>query len=195
MTRIIGLTGGIGSGKSTVASYIASKGIPVYIADEEAKKLMDSKKISTKIQAIFSENILTIDGTLDRKKIAAIVFNSPEKLSKLNAIVHPEVKKHFRNWLNLHKKAPFIIKEVAILFETGGNLSCDKVILVTAPKENRIQRAMKRDNVDRDSVLRRIQNQLPEEEKISKSDFVVHNIDLQNTFIEIDQILKILAKP
>ncbi|MFI0426784.1 MAG: dephospho-CoA kinase [Flavobacterium sp.] len=195
MTRIIGLTGGIGSGKSTVASYIASKGIPVYIADEEAKKLMDSKKISTKIQAIFSENILTIDGTLDRKKIAAIVFNSPEKLSKLNAIVHPEVKKHFRNWLNLHKKAPFIIKEVAILFETGGNLSCDKVILVTAPEEIRIQRAMKRDNVDRDSVLKRIQNQLPEEEKISKSDFVVHNIDLQNTFIEIDQILKILAKP
>lgn len=195
MTRIIGLTGGIGSGKSTVASYIASKGIPVYIADEEAKKLMDSKKISTKIQAIFSENILTIDGTLDRKKIAAIVFNSPEKLSKLNAIVHPEVKKHFRNWLNLHKKAPFIIKEVAILFETGGNLSCDKVILVTAPEEIRIQRAMKRDNVDRDSVLKRIQNQLPEEEKISKSDFVVYNIDLQNTFIEIDQILKILAKP
>ncbi len=195
MTRIIGLTGGIGSGKSTVASYIASKGIPVYIADEEAKKLMDSKQISTKIQAIFSENILTIDGTLDRKKIAAIVFNSPEKLSKLNAIVHPEVKKHFRNWLNLHKKAPFIIKEVAILFETGGNLSCDKVILVTAPEEIRIQRAMKRDNVDRDSVLKRIQNQLPEEEKISKSDFVVHNIDLQNTFIEIDQILKILAKP
>lgn len=195
MTRIIGLTGGIGSGKSTVASYIASKGIPVYIADEEAKKLMDSKKISTKIQAIFSENILTIDGTLDRKKIAAIVFNSPEKLSKLNAIVHPEVKKHFRNWLNLHKNAPFIIKEVAILFETGGNLSCDKVILVTAPEEIRIQRAMKRDNVDRDSVLKRIQNQLPEEEKISKSDFVVYNIDLQNTFIEIDQILKILAKP
>lgn|SRR5574343_175585 len=195
MTRIIGLTGGIGSGKSTVASYIASKGIPVYIADEEAKKLMDSKQISTKIQAIFSENVLTLEGKLDRKKIAAIVFNSPEKLSKLNAIVHPEVKKHFANWLKLHKNAPFIIKEVAILFETAGNLSCDKVILVTAPEEIRIQRAMKRDNVDRDSVLRRIQNQLPEEEKISKSDFVVHNIDLQNTFIEIDQILKILAKP
>lgn len=195
MTRIIGLTGGIGSGKSTVASYIASKGIPVYIADEEAKKLMDSKQISTKIQAIFSENVLTLEGKLDRKKIATIVFNSPEKLSKLNAIVHPEVKKHFANWLKLHKNAPFIIKEVAILFETGGNLSCDKVILVTAPEEIRIQRAMKRDNVDRDSVLRRIQNQLPEEEKISKSDFVVHNIDLQNTFIEIDQILKILAKP
>ena len=195
MTRIIGLTGGIGSGKSTVATYIASKGIPVYIADEEAKKLMNSKRVSTKIQAIFLENILDENGNLDRKKIAAIVFNSPEKLSELNTIVHPEVKNHFAKWLKKHKNAPFVIKEVAILFETGGNLSCDKVILVTAPKENRIQRAMKRDNVDRDSVLKRIQNQLPEEEKISKSDFVVHNIDLQNTFIAIDQILKILAKP
>ena len=194
MTRIIGLTGGIGSGKSTVATYIASKGIPVYIADEEAKKLMDSKRISTKIQAIFSENILSEKRKLDRKKIATIVFNSPEKLSELNAIVHPEVKEHFANWLKKHKNAPFVIKEVAILFETKGNLSCDKVILITAPQEIRIERAMKRDNVDRESILKRIQNQLPEEEKIQKSDFVVYNIELQNTFKEVDQILKILSK-
>ena len=99
MTRIIGLTGGIGSGKSTVANYIASKGIPVYIADEEAKKLMDSKVIIKKIQAIFEESILTNEGNLDRKKIASIVFNSPEKLVELNNIVHPEVKKHFTNWV------------------------------------------------------------------------------------------------
>lgn len=195
MTRIIGLTGGIGSGKSTVATYIASKGIPVYIADEEAKKLMDSKRISTKIQAIFSENIFSEKGKLDRKKIASIVFNSPKKLSELNAIVHPEVKKHFANWLKKHKNAPFVIKEVAILFETEGNLSCDKVILITAPQEVRIERAMDRDNVDRESILKRIQNQLPEEEKIQKSDFVVYNIELQNTFKEVDQILKILSKP
>lgn len=195
MTKIIGLTGGIGSGKSTVASYIASKGIPVYIADEEAKKLMDLKPISTKIQALFSENILDENQKLDRKKIASIVFNSPEKLAQLNAIVHPEVKKHFSNWLKKHKNELFIIKEVAILFETGGDLLCDKVILITAPQEIRIERAMKRDNIDRESILKRIQNQLPEEEKIKKSDFVIHNIVLQNTFIEIDHILKILSKP
>ena len=195
MTRIIGLTGGIGSGKSTVATYIASKGIPVYIADEEAKKLMDSKRISTKIQAVFSENILSDNGKLDRKKIAAIVFNSPEILSELNAIVHPEVKSHFSKWLKKHKNAPFVIKEVAILFETGGNTACDKVILITAPQEIRIERAMKRDNTDRTSVLNRIKNQLPEEEKIQKSDFVVYNIELQSTFNEVDKILKILAKP
>jgi len=194
MTRIIGLTGGIGSGKSTVAAYIASKGIPVYIADDEAKKLMDSKRISSRIQAVFSENILSDSGKLDRKKIAAIVFKAPEKLVKLNEIVHPEVKKHFENWLKNHEKAPFIIKEVAILFETGGNTSCDKVILITAPQEVRIERAIKRDGLTRESILERIQNQLPEEQKIQKSDFVVYNTELQNTFKEVDQILKILSK-
>ena len=101
---------------------------------------------------------------------------------------------NFANWLKKHKNAPFVIKEVAILFETKGNLSCDKVILITAPQEIRIERAMKRDNVDRESILKRIQNQLPEEEKIQKSDFVVYNIELQNTFKEVDQILKILSK-
>lgn len=194
MTRIIGLTGGIGSGKSTVATYIASKGIPVYIADEEAKKLMDSKVIIKKIQAIFEENVLTDEGNLDRKKIGSIVFNQPEKLAQLNAIVHPEVKKHFEKWVKKHKNQSFVVKEVAILFETGGNLACDKVIMITAPEEIRIERAMKRDNIDRESVLSRIKNQLPEEEKIKMSNFVVYNTDLQNTFTQIDQILKILAK-
>lgn len=194
MTRIIGLTGGIGSGKSTVANYIASKGIPVYIADEEAKKLMNSEQLLTKIQAIFEENIMTDSGNLDRKKIAEIVFNAPEKLTELNKIVHPAVKIHFDNWVKLHKNTPFIIKEAAILFETGGNLTCDKVILVTAPEEIRIERAMKRDKVDRASVMKRIQNQWSEEEKIKRSDFIVNNLDLKTTLNKIDQILKILSK-
>ena len=194
MTRIIVLTGGIGSGKSTVATYIASKGIPVYIADEEARKLMDSKVMINKIQAIFEESILTKEGNLDRKKIGNIVFSQPEKLAQLNAIVHPEVKKHFEKWVKKHKNQSFVVKEVAILFETGGHLACDKVIMITAPQEIRIERAMKRDNIARESVLNRIENQLPEAEKIKLSDFVVHNMDLQSTFTQIDQILKILAK-
>lgn len=194
MTRIIGLTGGIGSGKSTVANYIASKGIPVYIADEEAKKLMNSEQLLSKIQAIFKENILTDSGNLDRKKIAEIVFNTPEKLTELNKIVHPAVKIHFDDWVKQHKNTPFIIKEAAILFETGGNLTCDKVILVTAPEEIRIERAMKRDKVDRASVMKRIQNQWSEEEKIKRSDFIVNNLDLKTTLNKIDQILKILSK-
>lgn len=194
MTKIIGLTGGIGSGKSTIANYIASKGIPVYIADEEAKKLMQLPEVITSVQSIFSENVLDEFGKLDRKKIADLVFNSPTQLTQLNNIVHPLVKNHFIEWLKIHSNAPFVIKEVAILFETGGNTACYKVILVTAPEEIRIERAMKRDNVSKETIINRMNNQLPESEKITKSDFIIHNTDLNKAFIQVDEILKILSK-
>lgn len=194
MTKIIGLTGGIGSGKSTVANYIASKGIPVYIADEEAKKIMERDDVKQKIQNLFTESILNSDNSLNRKKIAEFVFNNPDKLKELNAIVHPEVQLHFKNWLKEHKNYPFIIKEVAILFETGGNKQCDKVILITAPEELRIERAMKRDNLSKKDILVRIKNQISDSKKKELSDFVVENINLNNTFLKIDEILKILAK-
>lgn len=194
MTRIIGLTGGIGSGKSTVANYIASKGIPVYIADEEAKKIMERSDVKHNIQNLFPQSVLNDDNTLNRNKIAEFVFSNPEKLKQLNAIVHPAVKNHFNNWINEHKNVPFIIKEVAILFETGGHKDCDKVILITAPEEVRIERAMKRDNSSKESVLARIKNQLPEADKIKLSDFVVENTNLETTLLKIDEILKILAK-
>ena len=194
MTKIIGLTGGIGSGKSTVANYIASKGILVYIADEEAKKIMERDDVKQKIQNLFTEFILNSDNSLNRKKIAEFVFNNPDKLKELNAIVHPEVQLHFKNWLKEHKNYPFIIKEVAILFETGGNKQCDKVILITAPEELRIERAMKRDNLTKKDILVRIKNQISESKKKELSDFVVQNINLNNTFLKIDEILKILAK-
>ena len=194
MTKIIGLTGGIGSGKSTIANYIASKGIPVYIADEEAKKLMELPEVITSVQSIFSENVLDKFGKLDRKKIADLVFNSPTQLPQLNNIVHPLVKNHFIEWLKIHSNAPYVIKEVAILFETGGNTAYDKVILVTAPEEIRIERAMKRDNVSKETIVSRMNNQLPESEKITKSDFIIHNTDLNKTFIQVDEILKILSK-
>lgn len=194
MTKIIGLTGGIGSGKSTVANYIASKGIPVYIADEEAKKIMENADVKQRIQNLFEESVLNADETLNRKKIGELVFNNPSKLKELNAIVHPEVHNNFKNWVKQHKKFPFVIKEVAILFETGGNKQCDKVILITAPEELRIQRAMKRDNLTKKDILVRINNQLPESKKKELSDFVIENIDLSNTFLKIDEILKILAK-
>ena len=194
MTKIIGLTGGIGSGKSTVANYIASKGIPVYIADEEAKKIMEREDVKQKIQNLFSDSVLNPDNSLNRKKIAEFVFNNPEKLKELNAIVHPEVQLHFKNWVKEHENFPYIIKEVAILFETGGNKQCDKVILITAPEELRIERAMKRDNVTKKDILVRINNQLPESKKKELSDFIVENIDLSNTFLKIDEIIKILSK-
>lgn len=194
MTRIIGLTGGIGSGKSTVANYIASKGIPVYIADEEAKKIMEGSDVKHNIQILFPQSVLNDDNTLNRNKIAEFVFSNPDKLKLLNAIVHPAVKNDFSNWMKEHKDASFVIKEVAILFETGGHKDCDKVILITAPEDVRIERAMKRDNSSKESVLARIKNQLPEADKIKLSDFVVENTNLETTLLKIDEILKILAK-
>ena len=192
MTKIIGLTGGIGSGKSTVAKYIASKGIPVYIADDEAKKIMAQKVVIKEIQQLFKENIILESGELDRKKIASIVFQHPELLKQLNGIVHPKVKQHFDSWLKKNKTAPFVVKEVAILFETKGNEACDKVILITAPEDVKIERVMKRDNVSREEVLKRMKNQLSDVEKAKKSDFIVTNVKIDDTFLKIDEILNFL---
>ena len=192
MTKIIGLTGGIGSGKSTVASYIASKGIPVYIADEEAKKIMELPEVILEVQQLFDENILFENNQLNRAKIAEIVFKNPQKLQELNAVIHPKVKMHFMNWLKLHEDFPFVVKEVAILFETGGDASCDKVILVTAPEEVRIKRVMQRDKTKMINVKNRIKNQLSDQEKKAKSDFIIENIDIDTTFKQVDKVLKIL---
>jgi dephospho-CoA kinase len=192
MTKIIGLTGGIGSGKSTVASYIASKGIPVYIADEEAKKIMELPEVISEVQQLFDEDVLLENNQLNRTKIAEIVFKNPQKLQELNVVIHPKVKLHFINWLKQYEDFPFIVKEVAILFETGGDASCDKIILVTAPEEVRIKRVMQRDKTNSINVKNRIKNQLSDKEKKAKSDFVIENIDMNNTMKQVDKVLKIL---
>ena len=192
MTKIIGLTGGIGSGKSTVASYIASKGIPVYIADDEAKKIMELPEVILEVQQLFDENVLLENKQLNRTKIAEIVFKNPQKLQELNAIIHPKVKQHFINWLKQYEDFSFVVKEVAILFETGGDASCDKIILVTAPEEVRIKRVMQRDKTNSINVKNRIKNQLSDKEKKAKSDFVIENIDMNNTMKQVDKVLKIL---
>lgn len=194
MTKIIGLTGGIGSGKSTVAKYLISKEVPVYIADDEARKLMQSKAVINAIVKVFGPEVLGNDGLLDRKALANIVFNDKEKLALLNGIVHPKVKKHFEAWVEKNKTHPFVVKEVAILFETQGHLQCDKTILVTAPLDVRIERTMKRDHVTKEEVLLRIQNQLPDEEKVKLADYVIQNINLEDTYNQIDELLKDLYK-
>lgn len=194
MTKIIGLTGGIGSGKSTVAKYLISKEVPVYIADDEARKLMQSKAVINAIVKVFGPEVLGNDGLLDRKALANIVFNDKEKLALLNGIVHPKVKKHFEAWVEKNKTHPFVVKEVAILFETQGHLQCDKTILVTAPLDVRIERTMKRDDVTKEEVLIRIQNQLPDEEKVKLADYVIQNINLEDTYNQIDELLKDLYK-
>ncbi|WP_269242469.1 dephospho-CoA kinase [Flavobacterium limnophilum] len=191
MTKIIGLTGGIGSGKTTIANHFMAAGVPVYIADDEARKIMQSAEIIEEIKQTFGTAIFE-NGILNRQKLAEIVFNNPEKLKLLNGIIHPAVKKHFANWISNHNKAPFIIYEAAILFESGSYKNCDKIITVTAPLETRIQRVIQRDNTSRENVLKRIKMQWNDNQRIVESDFVVENIDPKITEIEVGKILKIL---
>lgn len=192
MTKIIGLTGGIGSGKTTVAKYFASKGIPVYIADEAAKDIMNDKEVVQEVQTIFSEHVIQENGLLDRNAIRELVFNDKSKLDQLNKIIHPKVKNNFDNWLKKNKKAKFIIKEVAILFETNGQKYCDATILVTAPIETRIMRVLERDSTSRENILQIIKNQLPEEKKIELATYIIENVNLNITYKKVDNLIEIL---
>jgi dephospho-CoA kinase len=192
-TMVIGLTGGIGSGKTTMAKYFASKGIPVYIADDEAKKVMLSPAVIKEIGKAFGEEVLT-DGVPDKKKLADVVFNDPEKLQLLNSIIHPKVREHFYEWVQQQKDAVFVIKEAAILFESGSYKDCDKIILVTAPLGVRIKRVMERDNISREKVLERIANQWDDEKKGEMSDYIINNISLEEATKEADKIVKELQK-
>ncbi len=191
MSKIIGLTGGIGSGKTTLATYIESLGIPVFIADDEAKKLVQSAEVLGEIKAIFGETIFE-NGQLNRQQLAAIVFANPEKLSQLNGIIHPAVKKQFKIWLDQNQSAPFVVYEAAILFESGSYQNCDYIITITAPFEDRIARVMQRDNSSREQVLNRINAQWTDEQRTAKSNFIIENSDPQNAKSQLDEILKIL---
>lgn len=191
MTKIIGLTGGIGSGKTTIANHFTAAGIPVYIADDEARKIMQSAEIIKEIKDLFG-NVIFENGILNREKLAQIVFSNPEKLKLLNSIIHPAVKKHFDNWVLDHKKNSFVIYEAAILFESGSYKNCDKIITVTAPFETRIQRVIQRDKTTREQVLKRMNAQWNDDQRIAKSDFVIENQTPEITKLEVGKILKIL---
>ena len=192
MTKIIGLTGGIGSGKTTVANEFLSLGIPVYITDLEAKKLMQSDAVLDQIKAEFGSTIFD-NGILVREKLSEIVFNDKKKLAKLNSIVHPAVKQHFKEWLLERQDYQFVIYESAILFESGSYKECDFIVNVVAPLEVRIQRVIERDKTTRAKVLERIKNQWKDEEKSSKCDFVIENSNMEAVRLKIVKILNFLG--
>ncbi len=190
---VVGLTGGIGSGKTTVAKAFKALGVPVYIADEEAKKLMlKSKVIKRKLIQLFGDKAY-VNNALNKPFIADIIFNDNSYLEKMNAIVHPRVAKHFTKWA-LKQDAPYVIKEVAILFENGGHKHCDLVITVTAPLELRFERLLKRDQTTKRKIEAIMKNQWSDEDKVKHSDFVISNIALENTEKQVlkihEQILK-----
>ena len=193
-TKILGLTGGIGSGKTTIASYFEELGIPVYIADDEAKKILFLPEVVNELVIAFGSQILT-DGIPDKAKLAAVVFNDPNQLAKLNAIIHPKVAEHFKDWITENTGKLFVMKETAILFESGSYKDCDAIILVTAPIDVRIKRVMQRDGVSRNKVLERMANQWDDERKAVLSDYVINNLDLETSkrqVFDVIQSLKLL---
>ncbi|MEH6406814.1 MAG: dephospho-CoA kinase [Leeuwenhoekiella sp.] len=183
---IIGLTGGIGSGKSTIAQFFKNLGVPVYIADDEAKLLMHTEVLKKQIAQLFGKDAYLND-KLNRKYIANLVFKNEELLRKLNAIVHPAVGNHFMNWAS-KQKSDYVIKEAAILFENGGNETCDATILVTAPEDVRVARVTKRDNVKAEEVKNRMSQQWSDAKKIDLADYVIHNTDLKKTENDVKEI-------
>tara|TARA_B100000767_G_scaffold60318_1_gene56125 strand:- start:3435 stop:4031 length:597 start_codon:yes stop_codon:yes gene_type:complete len=184
MSKIIGLTGGIGSGKTTVANMFEKLGIPIYISDEKARFLMEnSDVIKKRIVKLFGVNAYH-DNSLNRSFIASKVFNNSILLSKLNAIVHPEVKIDFEYWLS-KQKSVYVIKEVAILFETNSQSNFDYIISVVAPLKDRVKRIIKRGRQSESDILSIIKNQLPDSDKIKLSDFVIFNDLISNTETEI----------
>ncbi|TLF44950.1 dephospho-CoA kinase [Maribacter aurantiacus] len=185
--KIIGLTGGIGSGKTTVAKMFEELGVPIYNSDLEAKKLMHtSKTIRKKLVDLFGETAYQ-DGKLNRSYIAKSVFNDPKLLKRLNKIVHPVVRKHFVKWSET-QNAPYVIQETALLFENDAQGLYDKVILVTAPMEVRIKRLLERDNATREEILARMNNQLEDSKKLPLADYVIENVNLEKTSAKVDEI-------
>ena len=171
----VGLTGGIGSGKSTVSKILISKGFSVYNSDNRAKWLMNnSDNLKSNIISIFG-NKAYIKGSLNRKYLSAKVFNDSLKLKALNNLVHPLVAIDFKNWLLNQKSKDFVFKEAAILIESGAYKEMDKIMVVSCPENIRLERVLKRDGNSPELVKKRMQNQISETEKINHADFVVKN--------------------
>lgn len=185
----IGITGNIGSGKTTVSKIFEILDIPVFYADDAAKKVMvEDPILKDSLKAAFGTAAYFADGTLNRKHIALIVFNDEAQLSKLNALVHPAVFRAFDSWVAQIKQAPYVIKEAALLFESSSYKMCDQSVMVTAPLELRIKRVMQRDGLTRAEVESRNAKQFSEEKKIKLADHVIHNDD---TKLVIPQVLEL----
>lgn len=185
----IGITGNIGSGKTMVCKVFELLGIPIFYADFYAKKVMtEDVVLVAAIRDNFGEEAYFADGCLNRKYISNIVFNDKEELKKLNSLVHPAVFRAFDQWAEQFQHNFYVLKEAALLFESGSNRQCDKTIVVSAALDVRVKRAMQRDNLSEEEILRREKKQMPQAEKEAKADFIIVN---DNQTMVIPQVLQI----
>ena len=184
---IIGLTGGIGSGKSTFLSWFSDQGIPIFESDKVAKELLNTS-LKPLIRQQFG-NKLYKKGHLDTQALASLVFENNSLLKKLNTIVHPAVADAFELFIKTNNQARLVVKEAAILFETGAYKRCDFTILICAPKEARIARVMQRDSVSREAVLNRMRKQWPDSKKRPLADAIIENKDLQTALKQLESLV------
>jgi len=194
MKPTVGLTGGIGSGKTTIANLFANYfSIPIYIADVQAKNLIaNNSHLREEIKLLLGERAF-VNNVYNTSFVSNIVFSNKQVLDKLNAIIHPYVQEDFLQWKNM-QKSPYVIKEAAILFESGSYRDCDYIIMVTAPLEERIKRVIIRDKIDREMVEKRIKNQWSEEKKIKLSTFVIENREIDKNLDKIEIIHSKIVK-
>ena len=184
----VGLTGNIGSGKSTVCSIFSALGIQVYHADEESKKFLSHPDVIADLASLFGQKILTESGMISRKALAAIVFADDSALASLNELLHPLVREDARKWSAMRAAEPYVIHEAAIIFESGFREEYGGVIYVTCPQETAIARVMKRDGAPREEVMRRLRHQWDDEKKLKLSDHVIVNDGMQ---LVVPQVVKI----
>jgi dephospho-CoA kinase len=186
----IGLTGGIGSGKTTVATIFNSFGIPIYNSDVRAKDIMNTNiELINSIKKLLGKEAY-LDNKLNRNFISKIVFSTPSILQKLNELVHPKVAEDFESWCFLNREKPFAIKEAAILIESKAYLSLDKIIVVNAPTAIRIQRVLSRDSSNLEAVKARINNQITEEERNKYADFIINNDGDTSLILQVKKIIE-----
>ena len=187
--KVLGITGGIGSGKSTVCQVFRQLGIPVYEADAEVKKLYQSDhSLVAALRDKFPAELFNEEGWPDTSRFAAYFFNQPAELEQLNALVHPLVKEHFKKWTKERRQAPYVIKEAAILFESGTDKDCDRVATVAAPEELRLARVITRDKRSRSEVMKIMQKQWSDAQRKAQADYEIANDEKQ---LVIPQLLNV----
>ncbi len=185
---IVGITGGIGSGKTTAANVFEKLGVPIYIADEKARALTaENDQILSYIRKTYGDDVFDGEGNLNRKALGEAVFGNKEKLDELNNVIHPMVAQDFKSWVR-EQSTPYVLKEAAVLFESGTYTDCDYVILVVASRETRIQRVIKRSGLSREDIESRMHHQWSDEDKMALSDFVIYNDDENDLISQIYDI-------
>ncbi len=185
---LVGLTGNIGSGKTTVSRLFSMLGVPVYYADEKGRQFLGLPEVREKVISLFGKDVLGENGEIDRQKLASVVFADKEKLRQLNAVIHPLIRADFRQWADKQAGHPYVMEEAAILFESGLADDFDRIVLVAAPEELRISRVCRRDGVEEGSVRQRARHQWSEKYKKPMSDYIIEN---DETSLVIDRVQEI----